>query len=67
MPSSLIDENIGLTPREGIVARVQASFLNDAFPASVLKWVRENHVQTDEHWTRHWKRAPLHHEWKREK
>jgi RNA ligase len=67
MPSSLSDENIGLTPREGIVARVQASFSNDAFPASVLKWVRENHVQTDEHWTRHWKRAPLRHEWKREK
>jgi hypothetical protein len=63
-PSKLCDEHIGFTEREGVVVRLQASFSNDAFPTSVLKWVRANHVQTDEHWTRRWKRATLHHEWR---
>lgn len=26
---------------------------------NVFKWVRKGHVQTDEHWTKGWKRAPL--------
>ena len=44
---------------EGIVSRDAASFSEDAFPHRVFKWVRKGHVQTDEHWTRNWKRAPL--------
>lgn len=58
-PSSLSDESLGHTPREGVVVRVQASFHNDDFATHVLKWVRQNHVQTNEHWTRNWKKAPL--------
>ena len=29
------------------------------FPYYVCKWVRPNHVQTNEHWTRNWKKAEL--------
>jgi hypothetical protein len=36
--------------REGVVVRVSHSFSDVDFPASVAKWVRANHVQTDEHW-----------------
>jgi hypothetical protein len=45
--------------REGVVARVAGMFHNDDFPTHVLKWVRKGHVQTDEHWTRNWKKAKL--------
>lgn len=24
-----------------------------------MKWVRKGHVQTDEHWTRNWKKAKI--------
>lgn len=36
--------------REGVVARVAASFLDEDFSKCVLKCVRANHVQTSEHW-----------------
>jgi hypothetical protein len=38
--------------REGVVIRVADSFKLDDFPNYVCKWVRPNHVQTDEHWTK---------------
>ena len=41
---------IDLTKQEGYVVRLADSFPLDAFPLSVAKYVRENHVQTDEHW-----------------
>lgn len=44
---------------EGVVCRVAAAFPETAFGESVLKYVRKNHVQTDEHWTRNWKKATL--------
>jgi len=44
---------------EGIVSRNMNAFSVDAFKANVFKYVRKDHVQTDEHWTRNWKRAPL--------
>jgi hypothetical protein len=47
---------------EGIVSRNAAAFHRDAFAHNVFKWVRKGHVKTDEHWTRHWKRARLKHE-----
>lgn len=37
-------------PREGIVARITAAFPEDMFGKNVAKWVRKDHVQTDEHW-----------------
>ena len=44
---------------EGVVCRTAAIFHNDDFANCVLKYVRHNHVQTDEHWTRNWKKATL--------
>jgi hypothetical protein len=45
--------------KEGIVMRLTDSFDIDSFPEAVCKWVRANHVQTDEHWTKNWKKATL--------
>ena len=36
---------------EGYVVRLAASFPYSAFRNSVAKFVRQNHVQTDQHWT----------------
>lgn len=36
--------------REGVVVRTVKGFLESEFSQCVGKWVRENHVQTDEHW-----------------
>jgi hypothetical protein len=47
---------------EGLVSRNAAGFATDAFAHHVFKWVRKGHVQTNEHWTRNWHRAPLKHE-----
>lgn len=44
---------------EGVVCRNAAAFPETEFAQQVLKYVRKNHVQTDEHWIRNWKRAPL--------
>jgi hypothetical protein len=35
---------------EGLVVRLHQEFPDEDFPWSVGKWVRKNHVQTDEHW-----------------
>jgi len=44
---------------EGIVCRVQSSFPSSDFQNNCVKWVRKGHVQTDEHWTRNWKKATI--------
>lgn len=44
---------------EGFVMRVADSFLSTEFSQNVCKYVRANHVQTDEHWTRNWKQCRL--------
>jgi hypothetical protein len=44
---------------EGFVLRNESNFSSPDFYRNVLKYVRAAHVQTDEHWTRNWKRAPL--------
>ena len=36
--------------REGIVVRVAREFGDDQFSLQCAKWVRANHVQTDDHW-----------------
>lgn len=41
---------------EGYVLRTDAGFPREDFGLHVAKWVRENHVQTDEHWLRRWTR-----------
>ena len=45
--------------KEGIVLRITDEFPLEDFPRCVCKWVRPNHVQTDEHWTKIWKKAEL--------
>lgn len=47
--------------KEGIVTRNYDEFDVTAFKENVFKNVRANHVATDTHWSRNWKRAPL--EW----
>jgi hypothetical protein len=37
--------------REGVVVRKAGEFGNSAFGDSVGKWVRTDHVKTDEHWS----------------
>ena len=39
--------------------RITDSFALDYFPHYVCKYVRANHVQTNEHWTKNWKQAKL--------
>lgn len=40
--------------REGFVMSVDTRFAADQFSLNVCKYVRKNHVQTDEHWTKNW-------------
>jgi hypothetical protein len=47
---------------EGFVFRNKNRFPVDDFSTNVLKYVRKNHVKTDEHWTKNWKRAKLYFE-----
>ena len=47
------------TEKEGIVIRLTDEFKSEDFTNYVCKYVRANHVQTDEHWTRNWKKAKL--------
>ena len=44
---------------EGIVTRNTESFSVEDFKHHVFKYVRKGHVKTDQHWSKHWKRAPL--------
>ena len=44
---------------EGIVSRNVAPYSVGEFKKNVFKYVRKDHVKTEEHWTRNWKRAPL--------
>lgn len=47
---------------EGIVIRNAGLFHNDDFAENVMKWVRAGHIQTDEHWSRNWKKAKINYE-----
>lgn len=62
-PSQLSNEKWGFSPREGIVARNSSAFENTHFSTQVFKWVRKNHVKTNEHWTKNWQRAKLYYEY----
>ncbi len=48
---------------EGIVSRNVDAYPVASFKQNVFKYVRKDHVKTDEHWTRNWKRARL--KWER--
>ena len=51
--------SIGGSDREGFVMRDAAGFPMDDFGASVAKYVRPHHVQSDRHWTRNWRPCRL--------
>jgi len=44
---------------EGIVTRNVDGYHTEDFHKNVFKYVRKNHVKTDEHWAKNWKRAKL--------
>lgn len=48
-------KSIDIGDMEGYVVRLHEGFHHDVFYKSVGKYVRKNHVQTDEHWTRNLK------------
>jgi hypothetical protein len=56
-------QNIPCT-MEGLVSRNAAEYPVADMPHHLFKYVRKGHVKTDEHWTRHWKRAKLKWEFK---
>jgi ATP-dependent RNA circularization protein (DNA/RNA ligase family) len=45
--------------REGVVIRNASMFHNDDFSENLAKWVRKDHVQTDEFWTKNWKKSKI--------
>jgi hypothetical protein len=44
---------------EGVVVRLREKFRVSNSDVSILKWVCEKHVNTDDHWTRNWKKAKI--------
>jgi len=42
-------------PKEGVVVRSYSAFPFSEFQLNIGKFVRENHVQTDIHWSKKWK------------
>lgn len=46
-----IAHEVVLQGGEGIVVRSSAAFNYDCFSENIAKYVREHHVQTDEHWS----------------
>ena len=44
---------------EGIVTRNLEAYKVADFKKNVFKYVRKDHVKTDQHWSKKWKRAPL--------
>jgi len=45
--------------REGFVIRLAQAYRPSEHSQFVAKYVRANHVQTDEHWTRNWKSCQI--------
>lgn len=50
--------------KEGVVVRRAEAFTDDEFPTYLQKFVRKNHVRTDEHWTKNWKKANINYNYK---
>lgn len=45
--------------REGFVMRIADRFPAKEFHHNVVKYVRANHVQTDDHWRRNWQKCAI--------
>jgi len=48
-------KNLNLNGREGYVVRKRETFKYVDYSTSVAKFVRKDHIQTDQHWTKHLK------------
>lgn len=48
--------------KEGFVIRRKGEFNKNDFSKNVFKYVRKGHVQTDEHWSKHWRQAKINRE-----
>ena len=48
--------------REGVVLRIAEGFSSSEFVRNVCKSVRQDHVQTDRHWTQNWRPCALLHD-----
>ena len=63
VPVSKLDSHDPVTgdvcTAEGYVLRNYYEFPCEKFKNNVMKYVRAGHVQTNEHWTKHWQRARL--------
>ena len=55
----LNNETGPMCSKEGIVTRNFDSFDVTAQYNNIFKYVRKGHVQTNEHWSKNWKRASL--------
>lgn len=44
---------------EGVVIRNAGSYPIDEFSHNVVKYVRKNHVQTDQFWAKNWRKAKI--------
>ena len=68
-PSAFGSLQNGLKPKpctmEGIVTRNVDEYDVKEMSYNIFKYVRKGHVQTDEHWSKNWKRAPL--KWEKNK
>lgn len=53
------DVRTGNKMMEGVVCRNSNRFMTEDFSKNLLKWVRKDHVNTDEHWTKNWKKANI--------
>ena len=49
-----IAAGIDAQTQEGYVVRTVGAFAEEDFALNVAKWVRPNHVQTDEFWMTNW-------------
>ena len=58
LKSGLATDTSGTKP-EGFVVRIMDSYKCNDFENKVAKYVRKNHVQTNETWRRTWKKAKL--------
>ena len=61
--TKFFQDNMGVSAigpvKEGFVIRMADAFPTIGFSRCVAKYVRANHVQTDEHWRKNWKYAEL--------
>lgn len=59
MEENIKNESVFGGPREGFVIRTSGAFEFADFKKNMAKYVRPNHVQTDERWERNWRKQNI--------